>query len=63
MWKQFIIDAGIDAFLNVLEKRKRNKGKSKLAEFLFSEKMQNTLGKVYTEYNQALDEWEETQEK
>jgi|GEM_PF-5827471 len=57
MFKELIIQTGVDAILKLLQQRKE-KGKVKLAIFLFSKKMQNTLGTIYKEYNEALDEWE-----
>ena len=61
MFKEFIIETGVDTILKILQKRKE-KGKVKLANFLFSEKMQRTLGTIYKEYYEALDEWEASNE-
>lgn len=62
MFKELIIDLGMDAFIKVLKRRKDKKGKSKVGDFLFSEKMQNTLATINKEYTEALDEWEEEHE-
>ncbi|WP_157638324.1 structural protein [Flexithrix dorotheae] len=58
-WKAVIIDIGIDALMDVIKKSGKVK---KFAEFLFSEKMQNTLAEVYQSYTLALKEWEEDEE-
>lgn len=57
MFKKFIIETAIDLILQIL-KDKRERGKTKLADFLFSESMQNTLATVNKEYLEALTEWE-----
>ncbi|MEM1134240.1 MAG: hypothetical protein AAGI07_00265 [Bacteroidota bacterium] len=59
MFKELIIETGMNTILKVLKRQKQRKGSSKIADFLFSDKTQNTLGTIYKEYNQALDEWEE----
>lgn len=56
VWKSVIIEIGIDALMDVIKKSQKVE---KFGDFLFSEKMQNTLGEVYKSYTVALKNWED----
>lgn len=53
--RTFLIDLGLQALLALLSK----KPDGKVAEFLFSDKLENTLKEVVLRYDAAKDEWEE----
>ena len=54
MWKQFVIEMGIDALVDIMVKNPS----SKFTKFLTSEKMQKTMQDVVVNYNRIVDEYE-----
>jgi hypothetical protein len=54
MFKQTIVDLGLSVLLNIL----KSKPDSKLASFLFSEKMQRTISEICQQYLKAVEDFE-----
>ena len=56
MFKQLLIQTGLQALLKLME----SKPNSKFTKFLTSEKMQKTMADIFNHYDNLIDDWEAT---
>ena len=56
MFKQLLIQTGLQALLKLMQ----SKPNSKFTKFLTSEKMQKTMADIFNHYDNLIDDWEAT---